>query len=99
MLHVENGLKDAFLERGWIEGSEKEGGGEGCEDGWTWGMHSWGGQREVFGCSGLDKMVSCREVRLERLQRFGRGVRVPEREVAMFVTDHLGLMADLVIER
>lgn len=100
-LHRENGLKDVFLEEGGMEGSEKEGGGERCEEGWTWGMQSPRGQREEFGCSRLDKMLFCRGVRLEGLRRIGRGVKVPEGEVAkgMLVTDHLGLVADLVIER
>lgn len=39
-------LKDAYLEAGGIEGDEKEGGGEGSENGWTWGMQSDGRQRE-----------------------------------------------------
>ena len=99
-LHVDNGLKDTYLEAGGIEGAEKEGGAEGCEKGWTWGMQSHGGQRVTFGCSRMDKMLFCGGVRLEKLERIGEGVKVPEGEVGkgLFVTDHLGLMADLVIE-
>ncbi|KAF6230037.1 hypothetical protein HO133_004375 [Letharia lupina] len=99
-LHVENDLKDAYLEAGGIEGAEKEGGEKGCEKGWTWGMQSHGGQRERFGCSRMDKMLFCGGVRLEQLERIGEGVKVPEGEVGegIFATDHLGLVADLVIE-
>ncbi|CAF9910610.1 hypothetical protein IMSHALPRED_009257 [Imshaugia aleurites] len=100
-LHAENGLKDTYLEEGGIEGAEKEGGGEECEKGWTWGMQSYGVQRKRFGCSRMDKMLFCGGVRLGKLERIGEGVKVPEGEVGegMFVTDHLGLMADLAIER
>ena len=46
-------------------------------------------------------MLFCGGVRVEKLEEFGEGVKVPEGEVrkGMFVTDHLGFMADLVIER
>lgn len=99
-LHVKNDLQDAYLEAGGIEGAEKEGGEKGCEKGWTWGMQSHGGQRERFGCSRMDKMLFCGGVKLEQLERIGGGVKVPEGEVGegIFATDHLGLMADLVIE-
>lgn len=63
-------------------------------------MHSHGENRERFGCSRMDKMVFCGGVRLENLERIGEGVKVPEGQVGegMFVTDHLGLVADLIIE-
>ncbi|CAF9915211.1 MAG: hypothetical protein ALECFALPRED_010042 [Alectoria fallacina] len=99
-LHAENDLKDAYLEAGGIEGNEKEGGEDGCEKGWTWGMQSHRGERERFGCTRMDKMLFCGGVRLENLERIGEGAKVPVGELGegMFVTDHLGLMADLVLE-
>ena len=46
-------------------------------------------------------MLFCGGVRIEKLEKFGEGIKVPEGEVGkgISVTDQFGLMADLVIER
>ncbi|KAK0515791.1 hypothetical protein JMJ35_001825 [Cladonia borealis] len=105
-LHVENGLKDAYLENGGVEGEER---------GWTWGMQS-GEEGRRYGCSRMDKVMFCGRVEVRGLERIGEGVKVrvdeegedededdeDEWEVDLevgerWVTDHLGLMADLHI--
>ena len=100
-LHVENGLKDACLEDGGVEGEE---------GGWTWGMQS-GAEGRRYGCSRMDKVMFCGEVEVGGLERIGERVKVrvdeewedeDEWEVDLeggerWVTDHLGLMADLHI--
>ena len=90
-LHVDNDLKDAYLENG---GSEKG------EDGWTWGMRSSEGLRQRFGCSRLDKILYCGRLKIRNVQRIGAGIRIEtgDREGSgAYVTDHLGLMADLIL--
>lgn len=102
-LHVENGLKDAYLENGGVEGEE---------GGWTWGMQS-GEEGRRYGCSRMDKVMFCGGVEVRGLERIGEGLKVrvdeegeegeeAEEEVDLgrgerWVTDHLGLMADLHI--
>lgn len=91
-LHSKNRLKDAYLEKG---------GEETHEDGWTWGMQSSKEEQEEYGCKRLDKMLFCGQVAVENLERIGAGVKVENNEgegAGQYVTDHLGLMADLVIE-
>ncbi|KAL9110274.1 MAG: hypothetical protein Q9227_005181 [Pyrenula ochraceoflavens] len=98
-LHVENDLKDAFLEAGGIEGDD---------NGWTWGNQSIIGQREKHGRGRLDKVLFCGDVKVDGLQRFGNGVVLEGKEGNMlkkaipveeaWVTDHEGVRADLVIE-
>lgn len=96
-LHSENNLKDAYLEGG---------GQEGNEEGFTWGYQSYAALRERFGCQRLDKILYCGKVEVKALQRIGIDVKVEEgkREkmrsfgALEYVTDHYGLMADVVVE-
>lgn len=96
-LHSENNLKDAYLEGG---------GQEGNEEGFTWGYQSHAASRERFGCQRLDKILYCGKVEVKALQRIGIDVKVEEgkREkmrsfgALEYVTDHYGLMADVVVE-
>ncbi|KAL8788210.1 MAG: hypothetical protein Q9195_007425 [Heterodermia aff. obscurata] len=77
-----NGLRDAYV------------GEEGAEEGWTWGMQSPGTR---FPCCRMDKVLFCGSgVQVRGLERFGAGVSVEEEGERLFVTDHLGLMADVV---
>ena len=93
-LHSENGLKDAFLEQG---------GREDAEEGYTWGQMAPVKQREMFGCSRMDKLFYCGGVECVGLERFGLGVEVNEEAVKKelmetegmdggWVTDHAGVM-------
>ena len=96
-LPAANGLKDAYLEAGGQEDSEQ---------GYTWGFQSYAELREKFGCSRLDKVLSCGRVEVRCLQRIGIGVKVEEAKRAKmrsfgaleFVSDHYGLMADVVVK-
>lgn len=89
-------LKDAYLEAG---------GREDAEEGFTWGYQSYAELRERFGCGRLDKMLFCGGVVLKGLQRVGVGVQVEEGKRAKmrsfgaleWVTDHYGLMAEVVV--
>ncbi|KAL8758315.1 MAG: hypothetical protein Q9184_003961 [Pyrenodesmia sp. 2 TL-2023] len=95
-LHGENGLKDSYLELG---------GQEDSEEGYTWGqqVHTW--LRERYGCTRMDKVLYCGDLRVDGLQRIGVGVKVEESERAKlrnagameYVTDHYGLMADVTV--
>ena len=95
-LHITNNLKDAYLEAGGKEDSDQ---------GYTWGYQSYAELREKFGCSRLDKILYCGRCEVKSLERIGIGVRVEESKRAKmrsfgaleFVTDHYGLMADVVI--
>ncbi len=95
-LHTENGLHDAFLALG---------GQEDTKEGYTWGYQSTRDVQERFGPTRMDKVWYCGGVKVERLERIGVGVRVEEgkREkmrswgVLDWVSDHYGLMADLVL--
>ena len=94
-LYVEHGLKDAYLENGGVEDHE---------GGYTWGMQS--------GESGRRYGFSRMEIQVKSLERFGAGIsiNIGEEEEAVeieggdgdgtiqFVTDHLGLMADMYLE-
>ena len=103
-LHVENGLKDAYLENRGVEGGE---------GGWTWGMQS-GAEGRKYGCSRMDKVMFCGRVEVRGLERIGEGLKVrvdeewededddddddddEELEAGeQWVTDHLGLMVDV----
>ena len=88
-LHTENGLRDAFL-----EGGGKEGG----EEGWTWGMQSQYEGPNKFPPRRMDKVLYCGMARVQNLEKIGAGVRVQGSEGGQFVTDHLGLMADVVVD-
>lgn len=96
-LPAANGLKDAYLEAG---------GQEDCEQAYTWGLQSYAELRERFGCSRVDKVLSCGHVEVRCLQRIGIGIKVDEAKRAKmrsfgaleFVSDHYGLMADVVVK-
>lgn len=88
-LHSVNGLKDAWLDNGGVEDDES---------GWTWGMQSHPGVKERFGCLRLDKILYCGRVSVRNVERIGAGVSVEEKWVHHYVTDHLGLMADVIVE-
>ena len=92
-LHSENGLKDAFLEHG---------GKEDAEDGYTWGQMAPVKQREMFGCSRMDKLFFGGGIECAGFERFGLGVKVEDKvaeEELMevegmdggWVTDHAGV--------
>lgn len=92
-LHVENGLKDVYLELGGEEDSDQ---------GYTWGYQVPAALRERFGCSRMDKILFAGAVVPRRFERIGVGVKVAEEQrQAMrdageeeWVTDHYGVMAD-----
>jgi len=88
-LHTKSGLKDAYLENG---------GGEESENGWTWGMQSQRQVRQKFGCKRLDKVLYCGKAKVQNLERIGADVRTEGSWVGQYVTDHLGLMGDVVLE-
>jgi tyrosyl-DNA phosphodiesterase 2 len=102
-LHTEYGLKDAYLENGGVEGSE---------DGYTWGMQS-GESGRQYGFSRLDKVLFCGKIQVKNLRRFVAGIKIEVgedeeveglgegegSETGQFITDHLGLMTDLYLER
>ena len=92
-LHSDNGLKDAYLEMG---------GKEDDDSGYTWGQMAPVKQREMFGCSRMDKLFYCGGVEVEGFERFGLGVRVGNKEIERalmkeegmdggWVTDHAGV--------
>ena len=94
VLHGKNGLRDAYLEMG---------GAEDVEEGYTWGQMAAVKQREMFGCSRMDKLFYCGNVRVVGFERFGLGVKVDDEEVVRslmeeegmeggWVTDHAGVM-------
>lgn len=93
-LHIDNGLKDAYLELG------------GAEDdvaGHTWGQQAATSQRERFGTSRMDKVYFRGDVELLSFDKFGSDVMVAEQAEreelvklgfdAPWVTDHLGVKA------
>jgi tyrosyl-DNA phosphodiesterase 2 len=97
-LHTANCLKDAFIELG---------GKEDSDDGYTWGQQAQTKLREMFGCSRMDKVFYCGDVKLKKLERIGVDVEAEAEEDKQvlkqqglekaWVTDHLGLMAEFVI--
>ncbi|KXJ97191.1 Endonuclease/exonuclease/phosphatase [Microdochium bolleyi] len=95
-LHLDNGLRDAYLELG---------GQEDSEEGYTWGQQAATVLRDRFGCSRMDKVYFCGGgLRLRRFQTFGEGVELQDREQRRqlielgfdkpWITDHLGVMAE-----
>ena len=97
-LHIDNDLKDAYLEVGGQPG--------GKDEGFTWGQQAHPGLRERFGLSRMDKVFFCGEsLRLLKFKRFGEDVVVDEAQKEQrnellalgfekaWVTDHLGLNA------
>lgn len=99
-LHADHDLKDAFLESG---------GKEDTDEGFTWGQQAATTLRAQFGCSRMDKVYFCGELELVRFERFGQDVLVEGEEEARgivelgfekpWVTDHLGIMAEVEIAR
>jgi tyrosyl-DNA phosphodiesterase 2 len=97
-LHSDNDLKDAYLELG---------GQEDSEDGYTWGQQAATDLRKTYGCSRMDKVFYCGGLRVDRFERFGRDVEVPDegerQEIMTFgfekgwITDHLGVYAELEV--
>lgn len=99
-LHSEggNGLRDAYLELG---------GQEDAEAGYTWGQQAATALRAQFGCSRMDKVYLCGGARPVRLERFGAEVLVEGEEEGReivglgferpWITDHLGVMAEVEI--
>ncbi|EXJ88333.1 hypothetical protein A1O1_05263 [Capronia coronata CBS 617.96] len=94
-LHTDNGLQDAYLTLG---------GKEDSDDGYTWGQMAAVRQREMFGCSRMDKLIFCGQLECEKFERFGLGVEVEEKHVKKalvedsglekgYVTDHAGVKA------
>ncbi|KUI63929.1 Tyrosyl-DNA phosphodiesterase 2 [Cytospora mali] len=93
-----NNLKDAFLELG---------GKEDTDEGFTWGQQAATKLREQFGCSRMDKVYFCGGVKLVRLERFGEDVLTEGEDESKqivelgfekpWVTDHLGVMAEVEI--
>lgn len=99
-LHSENGLKDAYLEHG---------GKEDVEQGYTWGQMAPVKQREMFGCSRMDKLWFCGGVVCEGFERFGLGIEVGDEAVERvlreeegmdggWVTDHAGVWGVFRVE-
>lgn len=97
-LHEGNKLKDAFLELG---------GQEDTDEGFTWGQQAATSLRVQFGCSRMDKVYFCGGVKLLRFERFGQDVLVDGEEERKqivglgfekpWVTDHLGVMAEVEV--
>ncbi|KAK0705228.1 Endonuclease/exonuclease/phosphatase [Lasiosphaeris hirsuta] len=97
-LHIDNGLKDAYLENG---------GEEGAPEGMTWGQMAATSSREMFGLTRMDKILYCGGVEVEDFETFGMDVVLEGedaeelmKETALglekaWVTDHLGVRANL----
>ncbi|KAK7756425.1 hypothetical protein SLS62_001651 [Diatrype stigma] len=94
-LHADNGLRDAFLERG---------GREDTPEAYTWGQQAPTGLRNMYGCSRMDKVYFCGGLKLLKFERFGADVQLEggsyKEEFEGFdiekpwITDHLGIMAE-----
>lgn len=93
-LHVENGLKDAYLELGNREDDV---------EGHTWGQQAARAMREEFGTSRMDKVYFGGLVELLSFETFGAGVMVQDPAEGAellrlgfdepWITDHLGIKA------
>ena len=96
-LHLDNKLKDAYLETG---------GEEGAEAGMTWGQMASRWSRQRFGLTRMDKLMFCGCVEVESFETFGMDVEVEDEEdrkklvedksadvEKAWVTDHLGVKA------
>jgi tyrosyl-DNA phosphodiesterase 2 len=98
-LHMDNGLKDVYLELG---------GKEDSENGYTWGQQAPKALRDQFGCSRMDKAFYCGDLKALSLDRIGEGIEVEGedakeaiREVGgeVFASDHLGLSIMFELEQ
>lgn len=90
---IECGLQDAFLVLG---------GRDDTDEAYTWGQQVPEELRRRFGCSRMDKVLFCGGLRVTALERIGEGVTVKirgedEDDEEVWVTDHLGLMADFTV--
>lgn len=94
-LHYDNGLKDAYLELGGEEDSER---------GYTWGQQAATKLRQQFGCSRMDKVYYVGGgLQLKNFERFGANVELADAEERKeivelgfdrpWITDHLGIVA------
>ena len=100
-LHSDNNLHDAYLTVGGIEHSD---------EGYTWGQMAPTKLRNMFGCSRMDKLFFCGQLKCEKFERFGYGVEVEDESIknalieeegleAGWVTDHLGVKGEFSIEK
>jgi len=100
-LHSDNNLHDAYLALG---------GKEDTDEGYTWGQMAPTKLRNMFGCSRMDKLYFCGQLKCEKFDRFGYGVQVEDQNVkealikeegveAGWVTDHMGVKAEFSIEK
>ncbi|EXJ74197.1 uncharacterized protein A1O5_02491 [Cladophialophora psammophila CBS 110553] len=100
-LHSDNNLSDAYLTLG---------GKEDTDEGYTWGQMAPTRLRNMFGCSRMDKLFFCGQLKCEKFERFGMGVEVEEEGVkqalvkdegmeAGWVTDHLGVKAEFSVDK
>lgn len=96
-LHLQNGLKDAYLEYG---------GGEDDERGMTWGQMAPTHEREKFGLTRMDKILFGGHIHLQHFTTFGHDAVVDNLTDLMhedglelpWVTDHLGVRGDFVVQ-
>lgn len=101
-LHADNGLTDAYLALGRVEGDE---------EGMTWGQTASISQRRLYGLTRMDKFLFCGEgLEVDKFETFGESVEVEaegDREMLIeevlmekgWVTDHLGIKAVFSISR
>ncbi|KAI0883596.1 Endonuclease/exonuclease/phosphatase [Annulohypoxylon maeteangense] len=101
-LHSDNGLKDAYLELG---------GKEDSNDGHTWGQQASTEERDKYGLSRMDKVYFTGSLKLHKFERFGIDVQLDRNELELeseyivssygyekpWVTDHLGVMAEVEV--
>ncbi|KAK5326359.1 hypothetical protein LTR93_003221 [Exophiala xenobiotica] len=98
-LHSDNDLSDAYLTLG---------GREDSDEGYTWGQMAPTKQRQMFGCSRMDKLFFCGQLQCEKFERFGLGIKAEDKHVQEslvqdegmeegWVTDHLGVSAEFSI--
>ncbi|KIX98718.1 uncharacterized protein Z520_05179 [Fonsecaea multimorphosa CBS 102226] len=100
-LHSDNNLQDAYLSLG---------GKEDTDQGYTWGQMAPTRLRNMFGCSRMDKLFFCGQLKCEKFERFGMGIEAEEENVrqtlikeegleAGWVTDHLGVKAEFSVDQ
>ncbi|KAI2626599.1 Endonuclease/exonuclease/phosphatase [Hypoxylon sp. NC1633] len=97
-LHSDNGLRDAYLELG---------GREDSDEGYTWGQQAATSLRNQFGCSRMDKVYFRGCLKLHRFERFGADILLTDKDLVdkivglgfdkAWITDHLGIMAEVEI--
>ncbi|KAI1089683.1 Endonuclease/exonuclease/phosphatase [Rostrohypoxylon terebratum] len=100
-LHLDNGLKDAYLENGGVEDTD---------EGYTWGQQAATEERNKYGLSRMDKVYFTGDPKLLHFQRFGADVRLNEESLELecehlvsygyekpWITDHLGVVAEVEV--